>query len=517
MENNINYFYLSGETNETLSINFSKILEKEGLDVYNDFDLTSKKNFRNISSLILDTYNALFLQNNNLKENSEVVILNLLSAQNKIMNNKITQLNDFIDLLDKICTSGDSELLKIVENYVEENYSLEFDKHVETMKNKKSYNEQLVVSDEYGKKYLQVGYLSRVLIPVISQYFIYNKENFPTKKQSINNVEEDEEEELVFADINSKIFEKIFDLVANDAILNERLRNKIYKLCDSRVNPYSFSGIKFWDNAYKLGITTRKTLRDIYRKILTNSITKIICDPNLNIVNYFQASIKNHVEFLMKEKFSHDYQVVENVTKDDDNEKNNEYELLESSIMRKDEGAYVLQTINIPRVIKKLPEIFEVPITDEEIRNTERYVKINPIQEKIITMMVSKYFNDAKAIKKVDKYDYSKILLCCKKYLEVHKLSLLSTVLTAKCTVHKEKAGITGLVIGQKIKNTKKYRSLFETKYPSFQKEIEKPIVSLIGTIYKSIFEDFDGNILFDSSVKVGNFAEELVELVWLI
>ena len=49
-------------------------------------------------------------------------------------------------------------------------------------------------------------------------------------------------------------------------------------------------------------------------------------------------------------------------------------------------------------------------------------------------------------------------------------------------------------VVSQKIKETKKYRDLFDTKYPNFQEEITKPLESIIGTIYCSTFKDADGN-----------------------
>ena len=58
---------------------------------------------------------------------------------------------------------------------------------------------------------------------------------------------------------------------------------------------------------------------------------------------------------------------------------------------------------------------------------------------------------------------------------------------------------------------------LFETKYKNFTEEIEKPLSGIIGTTYSSIFKNDDGEELFDSSVKVGKVADELIDLVFLI
>ena len=54
-------------------------------------------------------------------------------------------------------------------------------------------------------------------------------------------------------------------------------------------------------------------------------------------------------------------------------------------------------------------------------------------------------------------------------------------------------------------------------KYIYFKDAIDKQISSLIATIYCSIFKDQQDNELFDSSIKIGNIAEELVELIYQV
>ena len=54
-------------------------------------------------------------------------------------------------------------------------------------------------------------------------------------------------------------------------------------------------------------------------------------------------------------------------------------------------------------------------------------------------------------------------------------------------------------------------------KYPNFSEEIEKPFLSIVGTVYSSVFKDNDGKEIFDSTIKVGKIAEELVNLAKLV
>jgi hypothetical protein len=104
-----------------------------------------------------------------------------------------------------------------------------------------------------------------------------------------------------------------------------------------------------------------------------------------------------------------------------------------------------------------------------------------------------------------------------KKFLEKHKFVLLTQILTSKCEKHRERVAITGTKIKQKIEESNRYKSLFEKKYIYFKENIDKQLSSMIATIYCSIFKDAQDNELFDSSIKIGNIAEELVELVWQV
>ena len=167
-------------------IAFDQIFEQEKLNVYNDFDLTAKRHFKNLSADILETYVQLFTEDGRLNDEATLTVLKLLSSQTKIMTSSAMPLSEFLNILEDIISSGDEILLKIIHNFVETKYSLDLDKITDNMiKNKKTVNEELFISDEAAKKYLEISYLSRLLIPVISQYLIYNKASFPVKTSSV--------------------------------------------------------------------------------------------------------------------------------------------------------------------------------------------------------------------------------------------------------------------------------------------------------------------------------------------
>lgn len=488
--------------------------------------MCAKRHFKNLSADVLETYNQLFTDEGKLTSAATLTILKILSAQTKIITIPQLSLQDFIAILDDIIDAGDGLLLTIVHDFVEANYMLELNKITEQMiQNKKNVNEELFISDDAAKIYLEIAYLTRVIIPVMSQYLIYNKALYPAKIQNNDNViakDADTEEELAFEEVTFAIFKHLFDKIAKDDA--EKLRNKLYKMAYSRVIRTAVSADRFWKMAGNLGISIETETIEIYKKLLTNSMTKLKCIENnvpLNIISFFSTVINKQTDFLFQNKFKYHYQNIDYSTHKTmhptDDEDLNEFEKIEIRNARKDEGALVLQDVVIEDTIKKLPELLNVTITDDEVRNAISVVSKNTIQERLVSLIVTKYFDDINAIKRLSAAQYAKVLLCCKKFLEEHKFVLLTQILTAKVSKLRERVAITGTKIKMKFEASKKYQVLFDKKYDSFKELIDKQLCSLIATIYCTIFKDEADNELFDTSIKLNNIAEELVELVYIV
>jgi hypothetical protein len=99
----------------------------------------------------------------------------------------------------------------------------------------------------------------------------------------------------------------------------------------------------------------------------------------------------------------------------------------------------------------------------------------------------------------------------------MYKLKYISQILTADCEKHRERLNICGRRVRPEILSSKKYNDLFEAKYHNFSDDVERPLLAFIGTVYSSTFKDKNGEEIFDSSVKVGRIAEELLDLIQLI
>jgi hypothetical protein len=407
--------------------------------------------------------------------------------------------------------AGDEEvLINIIDKFVEENYALSLDQETENSKNKKKkVNVELQFSDSHAKTLLKIAYLYRILIPVVSTYFCYNKASF-----NANLREEDTEvEDLEFDETNSKIFAYLFERIAKRP---EALRNKLYKLTYSRIVKTTYSDKRFWTAAKNVGITKDSEALEIYKKVLTNAIPKFSIEKEKNIISFLQSVINNQIDFLFQNKFKYKFTPLETTSESygEDDENLTEFEKLEILTSRKDEGSYILRKINIEETVNRIPEKLGVGVSDGEVKELLKTLNRNSIQEQIVSLITFKYFNDVNAIKYISFYQYCEIVIACKKFLEEHKFRYLPEILIANCEKHRERANIIGTRVRPQILISKKYRDLFEEKYKNFEEDIEKPFLAFIGTTYCSVFKDSEGNELFDSSVKVAKIAEEILDLV---
>ena len=511
------------EDETKLIINFDSVFEKEKLQVYNQFELTAKRNFKLNLNLIKDTYCEIFLdENGNLKDNMQYVLLQILNVQSKIMRSVTMSSDEFIGYIHKIAETADEMLLREINKYVEDGYKLTLDANTKKQKdkNKNSVNEQTMISDEYGKIIIQAAYFERIMIPLISQYFTYNKSLFPTKTSVIQDDDGDDGEDLIFNEVNQTIFNEMLSIVAKEN--KDNITNKLFKMVYARIKLTTQTSAKFWNIAMTVGITKESAAFDIYSKLLSNSIPKIILAKELNVVSFLSTIIKNQIIFLFSNKFRTHYQTVNpNMSTGSVFESNNdnmtEMEKMEIQLGHKNEGTLIINNVMIKDVVNKIDVYMDVSITKEEVANVLQFVHMNPIQERIIAMLTFKYFNSTEAIKTLDSYEYAKLLICCVKYLEKLKFVLLPKIIMSKCIKQRDRVTITGVKSKAKIEESRRYKDLLNIKFKEFQYDAERVIQSLISTIYSSTFIDTNGNDVFDTTAKIGNVAEEIVDLCYLI
>ena len=509
-------FYVSNGGN-IFGIAFDKIFEHDALEPYNGFSLTSKRNFKNLATQILETYEELFLDDGGrFKEELALILYNILNVKKKIILGDVKSFDSFRKAIDNITDSGNGLLLRTVSDYIENNYALTLDKITEeTREKKKKVNEELQFLDLHAKDLLKISYLYRTMIPVIAVYFDFNKSLYNGKIED----EEDESEDSSFADAVNEVFNYLFEKITKEH--TEALKNKLYKLTMSRISKTAFSDKRFWNMAKQLSITIETETLEIYKKIMNNAIAKLSIDADKNVISFLQSVINNQIDFLFQSKFKYKFVPLTNNTEkygiSNDDDEMSEFEKMEIQMTRRDEGAYIVRKLNIADILEKIPERLGVGVDDSEVAEMIKTLNRNTIQEEIVALITFKHFKDRDALKFINFFQYCYLVIACKKYLEMYKLKYISQILTADCEKHRERLNICGRRVRPEILSSKKYNDLFEAKYHNFSDDVERPLLSFIGTVYSSTFKDKNGEEIFDSSVKVGRIAEELLDLIQLI
>jgi hypothetical protein len=508
--------FYSTDGGNNFGISFDDLFGREELEIYNLFEMNSKRNFKNLVPSIIETYKEIFLdEGERFNEDLAIIIFNILKVKSDLeVQDGETSYEQFLEMIDLIADSNEKLLIETINDYIMDNYALNLDEITDQTKSKKKkINEELQFSDAHAKALIKIAYLFRIMIPIISVYFAYNKQSFAKNEDQR---EDDDYEDLKFGEINSEIFNYLFEKFADNA---DAIRNKLYKLTLSRVSKTVYSDKRFWAAAKNQGITKDTETLEIYKKLLTNAIPKLSIDADKNLISFFQAVIINQINFLFQNKFKNKFIILgdRHEKYSDDEEDTSEYERLEIRMLRKDEGLYSLRKLNIISVLNKIPGYLGVEVSDDEVKETIKTFYRHEIQEKLISMLTYKYFEDKMAVKFLSAYQYVFLLIAVRKYLEKHKFTLLPQILIAKCEKHKERTTISGKKIRSMIQDSKKYIELFEMKYNSFSEEVEKPLSAIIASTYASVFTNDEGEELFDSSVKVGKVADELINLAYLI
>lgn len=506
------------------TIRFDAIFGKPLLSVYNDFNLSSKRNFKLSAGYIKESYESIFLDaDGKFKPDTDITLLALLKAKADIQKAAAEiKPEDFLTIVDSVIASGDSAILKEIRAFVDANYTLSLNEATKKMKaSHKTVNEQLIISDGYAKTILCVAYLDRLFIPLISQYLFSNKKYFAEASNSANKPTATDAS-LSLETVNQTVFEHIFDVAAGSEATD--IKNKIYKMVFSRLRQVSFSGRKFWTKALQYGITIDTAATEIYSKIITNSISKILITKGCNVVNFLSTICANQVMFLFSFNFREHYQPIdptklsETLFDANDSEENmSEIEKMESLLGKTDEGHLVIQTMTINNVMDTIEQKMDVSVSPQEIASVMPYIHMNPIQEQLVSLLTYEYFDSPTAIRQLTAAQYCKLVICCQKFLMARKFIYLPKILLSRCIRQRDKTILTGNKIKDKISSSKRYRDLIDTKYANAKDTAERTIELIISSIYSSTFEDANGESIFDNSAKIGAVSEEVVDLCYLI
>ncbi|BDE75658.1 hypothetical protein UFVDC4_00088 [Staphylococcus phage vB_SauM-UFV_DC4] len=371
--------FIESEKNDTIFIDFNKILETDNRKVPKDEEFDNiftiqikQRSYKSILDYIVNDMNFI------VNEIPHIMIkgATILSKIAKLRENYKEE--DFFRDIQNIIE--DEDLRNVIRNIVDNNYTINLDQtNAEAMlQSKKVIKRDLQVTDQVNKSFLSTAVMQRFIIPFISQYYVttnkYHCENSDADKERTKNG--------YFKAFNYCMCISSFDY-------NVSNNNKLYKIVEPKVIKTKYNDRVIWRFLDLRSIDPDTVINKIMDKIIRQIVCKLLVDTSA--VSYFTSVIKFSIDYEFQYKYPIKFRSIRLSTDDDDDE--DSFDKFQMNNFHKvNERLDLANKITIDRFINERLE--ELNISDDYInRLYDKFDYINDLQSHLIKVYFAEYFN----------------------------------------------------------------------------------------------------------------------------
>ena len=463
-KNKIKYFELYGKN---IIIRFEEYYGQKFED-FNEFfiSIASKKTYSKIADLIIEENNNILNKNDEL---AEEFILRYFTIKYKIDTGeyKNTTPTEFVqELITQIFTP---EIIKLVQNYVEEKYNTNVDQNMDFANHK--YDKGTTFLDRHYKTMYMISSMSRLIIPILTHY-IYN--------------------EKTITDINTFImntFMELFRLIQNGTEMD--LYAKLHLFVSRAIDKTRYTDAVMWDRLKILGITPEIVCEDTMNKLVTNVIPKYSFE--MNIMNLNTVVIRKSVmSYTLRKKDPYTiYSLSSNDGQaSDDDSIASEVEVFDSYNTQRDESVIFFRryaTKHDTEIIRENEGI--KPFDPKEVEFYSINRNYHDLQKTIICYIFTTYFSGVEnIIGGCGKQTWPNLIIIVKRMLESLGMNYLSEFVSAKRQQYSFKR--ISKVLDSHIEDSPLYQEIVEKKYKSIKGLFERKnfikgmIITIINNTY---------------------------------
>lgn len=422
----------------------------------------------------------------------------------------------FIDFLYQIMfTPTMVEKIKrmVEENYLDDIESGPLDEKKKGYKaNEKKHLESLEFTNQHIKILLAISFGMKILCPVMF-YFCQN-----------NGIVIDKKTLVIY-----NFYEKLFDIFNEDC----NMFNKLYVYVKTKVLESNSNNAIMYDQRQIFGIDLYTVISQFTKVILiSENMVKYKFNEHWNpkqrkysenIIGFNKTIIKYQITYFLKEQYEKNLAELSNT-------KNNEglsgIDKMAMHLDKYDEGSVLLADLNIDMTIRRIREMVDIPISEEEIDYQMRHMDFSDIQTEYIRAFYARYFGNYSDLALIPKRDMVILTLIMKKILlidlgyDVDSQSIKYAALPYILSGNLEDRIVNRMVRNSKfiesLENSYKYQRLVNEDYKMLQEIDGKNdfIKSRLSTIINTKFsyvayeapELLSKEILYDES----QIADEL-------
>lgn len=328
---------------------------------------------------------------------------------------------------------------------------------------KKSSNKQLLMNHDHCVDLQKISFTMKFTIPIIADFAT-------TKEKAVA--------DEYFIDSFICIMEKYN---RHNIIL------KLNKFISSRILATNYSDDVIWNYLSNVSVDISNMVYSMFNFVTTLILYKL--NATKFPVTFIHGSVKNQLKYKFREKFPIQYNP--KIGTDEDSDGITSANKMEITLVRKDEGSFVLNNVNRDLEFNRFLKNNNITVTEEELKHAIKTLKLNKFQNQILFLFYSKIMDNFD-LYKVNKKFYCALLLALKKWLEQKEAyQILPKILT----------GVIEDKIKSKLMNKKNFinklmdSKIFieiQDKYSFIGSRLEKrnPILQLISWLYFNTFID---------------------------
>lgn len=344
------------------------------------------------------------------------------------------------------------------------------------------------ITNDQAKLIVAVSFAIRCILPLCVHYSDTNM-NFTNKKDYI------------------PCFDKIIlTLIKKFEKYTMPIFNAICKFVKYRVNRSWNADIGICLKKKQLyGITKETYLEEvIHEVILVKSLYKL--DYFRSVVSFIDGVIfLYHYNFKIENFKSKPIEIDENEATDDDSERLSHAEAIEMSVYRIDESNSMINEVNTNKVIAKIRQRFNIPISKEEIDFYYKNTRISSVTKLFLESFYHKFFHEANAVLNINREITIELLIYMKKYLQLRGMVVIPQLCTAKVRGKYKENEIKNSKFIEELESSNVWNSIIQRKFTYIselnQKEdyIKKKLSSFINSTFEIVdFEGPDNGLVYE-------------------
>ena len=299
----------------------------------------------------------------------------------------------------------DDEAIKqmVEDNYLDdiENNSDEKKKYYKA--NEKKHLESLEFTNQHIKILLAISFGMKILCPVMFHFC------------ASNGIKIDKTNLVIFT-----FYEPLFDLFNEDC----NMYNKLYVYVKTKVLESNANNSTIFEQREIFGVDLYSVISQFTKVVLiSENCAKYKFNEHWNakqkkyaenVVGFNKTIIKYQLNYFLKDQYE---KTLTEVTNTKNNDGLSGIDKMAMNLDKYDEGTVILADINIEDTMKRIMQMVDIPIAEEEVNYYMEHFHIAPMQLEYIHQFYAKYFGNCQDLALIPKRQLIILALIMKKIL----------------------------------------------------------------------------------------------------